>query len=329
MDKLLFSSRFSKYLKFYKFSNFFQFSFLLLFILLLSSCSNMGKKDGPPNFHVDVNRIPDATPKVEPLSKYGNLASYRVFGRRYYTMRSSKNYEQVGVASWYGTKFHARRTSSGEPYNMLAMTAAHKTLPLPTYVEVTNLRNQRKVIVKVNDRGPFEGNRLIDLSYVAAKKLGITAHGTAKVKVKAIDPNNNSNTESSWFNFASNNSHKNNTNIINNINDSNNSDYNFYPDTQPKAKAIIRHKNNVVAHAAARAPLYLQIGSFRSKTRAEKFRSHIVSLLKAPVKIKKTVTHHQPLYQVQIGPIKNSVTAHKMTSQLKRLGIKSNKLIGV
>jgi len=157
-------------------------------MILLSSCSHMSRQDGPPNFYVDETKIPNAVPKVEARAKYGNMPSYVVFGRRYYTMSSSKHYEAIGTASWYGTKFHSHRTSSGERYNMLAMTAAHKTLPLPTYVEVTNLKNNRKIIVKVNDRGPFESNRLIDLSYVAAKKLGMLGHGTARVKVAAIDP---------------------------------------------------------------------------------------------------------------------------------------------
>lgn len=162
----------------------------LAFILLLCSCSHTPSKDGPPNFYVDESKVPNAIPKAEPLAKYGNYKSYVVLGKRYYTLNSSRNYSEVGTASWYGTKFHARKTSSGERYNMLGMTAAHKTLPLPTYVEVTNLKNQRKVIVKVNDRGPFT-NRLIDLSYVAAKKLGMLGHGTAQVRVRAIDPNNN------------------------------------------------------------------------------------------------------------------------------------------
>lgn len=156
--------------------------------LLLTSCAFMRHKDGPPNYNVDVSKIPNAVPKVEPRARYGNQKSYTVFGKRYYTLQSSHGYTAVGTASWYGTQFHTLRTSSGERYNMLAMTAAHKTLPLPTYVEVTNLRNHRKIIVKVNDRGPFSSNRLIDLSYVAAKKLGMIGHGTALVKIKAIDP---------------------------------------------------------------------------------------------------------------------------------------------
>jgi rare lipoprotein A len=161
---------------------------LVLMMILLSSCSHTSRKDGPPDFYVDETKIPNAVPKPEPLAKSGNYKSYIVFGKRYYTLRSSRYYEEVGIASWYGTKFHTRYTSSGERYNMLGMTAAHKTLPLPTYVEVVNLKNQRTIIVKVNDRGPFATNRIIDLSYVAAKKLGMLGHGTALVKVKAINP---------------------------------------------------------------------------------------------------------------------------------------------
>jgi rare lipoprotein A len=159
------------------------------FILaLLSGCSHVKKGDGPPDFYVDETRISNAVPKVEPLSKYGNYKSYVTLGKRYHTLPSNRNYEAIGTASWYGKKFHSRKTSNGEQYDMLKMTAAHKTLPLPTYLEVTNLANNRKVIVRVNDRGPFVSDRLIDLSYVAAKKLGMLGHGTARVKVKAIHP---------------------------------------------------------------------------------------------------------------------------------------------
>ena len=129
-------------------------------------------------------------PKVESKSKYGNPKSYVVFGKRYYVKDSAKGYVEQGIASWYGTKFHGRRTSSGETYDMYAMTAAHKTLPLPTYARVTNLENGRSVMVKVNDRGPFHQNRIIDLSYSAATRLGIVKTGTGRVEVEAIDPRN-------------------------------------------------------------------------------------------------------------------------------------------
>ena len=155
--------------------------------LLLSACGSL-PHDSAPSRYVDHTRIPDAVPRTEPLSKYGNPEDYEVNGRRYRVLKTSAGYRQRGVASWYGTKFHGQRTSSGETYNMYAMTAAHKTLPIPSYVEVTNLDNGRKVVVRVNDRGPFHDGRIIDLSYVAAKKLGIVATGTANVEVRAIDP---------------------------------------------------------------------------------------------------------------------------------------------
>ncbi len=125
-------------------------------------------------------------PREEPRSRYGNPPVYEVYGVRYQVLPSSYGYQERGVASWYGEKFHGRATSSQEPYDMHAMTAAHKTLPLPTYVEVRNLRNNKSVIVRVNDRGPFVDNRIIDLSYSAAKKLDLIQDGTGLVEVTAI-----------------------------------------------------------------------------------------------------------------------------------------------
>jgi rare lipoprotein A len=127
-------------------------------------------------------------PRIEPRSRYGNPPFYDVFGKRYYVLSSSVGYWERGVASWYGPGFHKVRTSTGEPYDMYGMTAAHKTLPLPAYVRVTNLQNGRSVVVRVNDRGPFVGNRIIDLSYTAAAKLDMLRNGTALVEVRAIDP---------------------------------------------------------------------------------------------------------------------------------------------
>jgi rare lipoprotein A len=130
----------------------------------------------------------DAVPRVEPRSRYGNPPFYDVFGKRYYVLASSSGYVERGVASWYGPGFHKVRTSTGEAYDMYGMTAAHKTLPLPAYVRVTNLQNGRSIVVRVNDRGPFVGNRIIDLSYTAAAKLDMLRDGTAMVEVRVIDP---------------------------------------------------------------------------------------------------------------------------------------------
>ena len=147
------------------------------------------KDDGPPRgiSKADIEKIPDAVPKIEPLSKTGNRP-YTALGKKYYPMKSAHGYKEKGAASWYGKKFHGARTSSGEKYDMLAMTAAHRTLPLPTYVKVRSLKNGRSVIVKVNDRGPFLHNRVIDLSYAAAYKLGVVATGTGLVEVTTVTP---------------------------------------------------------------------------------------------------------------------------------------------
>jgi rare lipoprotein A len=139
----------------------------------------------------DLLDIPDAVPRAEPRGARGNPPFYEVFGKRYYVMASSQGWVERGTASWYGPGFHAASTSLGEPYDMYAMTAAHKTLPLPAYAEVTNLRNGKKVVVRINDRGPFVGDRIIDLSYTAAAKLDMLLQGTAPVEVRVITPETN------------------------------------------------------------------------------------------------------------------------------------------
>lgn len=145
-------------------------------------------KDAYPENPPDVSEVPDAVPQAEPLSKYGNKNPYTVLGETYHLLPSAKGYTATGKASWYGKKFHGLRTSSGERYDMYKMTAAHRTLPLPSYVRVTNLANGKSVIVKVNDRGPFHSERIMDLSYAAAARLGMLKQGTARVKLEAIDP---------------------------------------------------------------------------------------------------------------------------------------------
>lgn len=166
----------------------------LALLLLESACSFMPRHgggyyedDGPDRHPPDLSRITDAVPHVEPLSAKGN-EPYTVFHKTYYPLSTAKGFHERGIASWYGRKFNGKRTSDGETYDMYAMTAANKTLPLPCYVRVRNLRNGRSVIVRVNDRGPFLENRLIDLSYAAAYKLGIVATGTGLVEVDGIDP---------------------------------------------------------------------------------------------------------------------------------------------
>ncbi|MBN1684212.1 MAG: septal ring lytic transglycosylase RlpA family protein [Gammaproteobacteria bacterium] len=160
---------------------------VILIVDLLVSCSSV-PQDGPPRYDIDISQIKNAVPKVLPKSPYGNPKEYVVNGETYHVLPTARDYKATGIASWYGTQFDHHRASDGEMYDMCAMTAAHKTLPIPCFVRVTNLANNRSVIVKVIDRGPFEQGRIIDLSYVAAKKLGIIEKGTGSVKVEAINP---------------------------------------------------------------------------------------------------------------------------------------------
>lgn len=189
---------------------------LLLAILALAACSSAPKRvaapperapaaglpaqsggglyaphiaDGGPPIPPDISAIAEPIPQAEPLSRYGNRSPYTVLGRSYRVLPDAYGYRERGTASWYGSKFHGRSTSSLEPYDMYRFSAAHKSLPLPSYARVTNLDNGRSVVVRVNDRGPFHGDRLIDLSYVAAVKLGVHIKGTAPVEVVALDPN--------------------------------------------------------------------------------------------------------------------------------------------
>jgi rare lipoprotein A len=132
--------------------------------------------------------LPDAIPRIEPRALLGNPAFYEVYGQRYKVLSSAHGFIERGVASWYGPDFHGIATSTGESYDMYSMTAAHKTLPLPAYVRVTNLKNGRTIVVRVNDRGPFKANRIIDLSYAAALKLDMVRVGTTLVEIQAEDP---------------------------------------------------------------------------------------------------------------------------------------------
>ena len=160
---------------------------LLVPVLLLAACASprpgpSGRDGPPPNPPANVADTPDAVPRVEPIRQGGPNKPYEVFGQRYVPIAADLPLREVGGASWYGSKFHGRPTSSGEPYDMLGMTAAHKTMPIPSYARVRNPANGREIVVRVNDRGPFVAGRVIDLSYAAAAKLGLL-RGVAPVEV--------------------------------------------------------------------------------------------------------------------------------------------------
>ena len=265
--------------------------------LLLQACSSSSRysvhQDYGPTSPVDVSQVKNAVPKVEPRSKYGNPSSYKVRGKVYHVLQNAQGYSQKGIASWYGKKFHGHRTSSGEIYNMYAMTAAHKTLPLPSYVRVTSLKDGKSVIVKVNDRGPFHENRIIDLSYAAAKKLGVTARGTGAVEVTVIDPENFQRTA------------------------------NYQPAVK-RPSALGTYKGTYTA--AADFKLYLQVGAFSSKENAYQLRKRLSGMFK-PSRVHSEFSSAQNIYRVRIGPLSGVNEADKLTTLLNNKGISTAKII--
>jgi rare lipoprotein A len=165
---------------------------LVLLILILQACSNpetrpvVWEQDGAPGRRIGAEDVADAIPRPDPLLPAGNTSPYEVNGQRYEVLPTAQNYRAEGVASWYGTKFHGNPTANGEIYDLYLATAAHRSLPIPSYVRVTNLENGRDVVVRVNDRGPFHSERIIDLSYGAAVRLGFVDKGTARVRLEAL-----------------------------------------------------------------------------------------------------------------------------------------------
>ncbi|WP_339530218.1 septal ring lytic transglycosylase RlpA family protein [Pseudomonas mucidolens] len=256
---------------------------------------NRAHKDGAPWWDVDVSRIPDATPTLHTGAYKAN--PYTVLGKTYFPLQDSKNYVQTGTASWYGTKFHGQNTANGEVYDLYGMSAAHKTLPLPAYVRVTNLDNHRVVILRVNDRGPFYSDRIIDLSYAAAKKLGYAESGTARVKVEGIDP------AQYWAQRG-----KPAPLMLNEpkaaqpqITASTGKVEQWTPPPQQHAAPVVAVPQ--AAQGSAAGGQYLQVGAFANPDAAELLRSKLSGMVSAPVFISSIVRNQQTLHRVRLGPI--------------------------
>ncbi len=251
---------------------------------LIAACGGSVLKDGPPTGSTIQRGLPgDAVPRPEPKSRYGNGPVYEVFGERYTVMDSSQGYQERGVASWYGKKFHGRLTASREPYDMYAMTAAHKTLPLPTYVQVRNLRNNKSIVVRVNDRGPFVDNRVIDLSYSAALRLDMVRDGTSLVEVTAI---------------------------------------NFDEPTgdRPTRQTTAAPRPGQPA-AEANNRIFVQVGAFGSRDNAERRQAVLRNGGIGRTVIHTDSAARPPLYRVRIGPITGVEQYDAIVEQLETLGI--------
>ncbi|MDD2055279.1 septal ring lytic transglycosylase RlpA family protein [Pseudomonas putida] len=261
---------------------------------------NRAHKDGAPWWDVDVSRIPDATPTLHTGPYKAN--PYTVLGKTYFPIQESKRYVASGTASWYGTKFHGQNTANGEVYDLYGMSAAHKTLPLPSYVRVTNLDNNRSVILRVNDRGPFYSDRIIDLSYAAAKKLGYAETGTARVKVEGIDP------QEWWAQrgrpapLMLNEPKVAQTAPV--ITASAGTVEQWTPPPQQHAAAVVPTQFEAKKNASAPASgQYLQVGAFANPDAAELLRSKLSGMVSAPVFISSIVRNQQTLHRVRLGPI--------------------------
>lgn len=258
---------------------------LLVSCCIVSACS---VRDGPPD-SVDYawDEIEDAVPKAEPKSRYGNPSSYEVFGKRYQVMQSADGFTQKGEASWYGSKFHGQRTSSGETYDMHSMTAAHKSLPLPSYVEVVNHRNNRKAIVKVNDRGPFHDGRIIDLSYAAATKLGVAQTGTAPVSIRVVTPDSLEEPEAPEMHVAA----------------------AAGPVRVSRDESLIRDDGK----------LYVQVVAYANEDSALKMLKDLREQNFNSARIHVESSKGALLYRVRIGPVPTRDVAEKLLSQLKEI----------
>lgn len=256
---------------------------LLVALALLTGCMGSGGevKDSGPARPVDMSHVPDAVPRTEVRTRAGNKNPYQVLGKTYYLLPTSEGYDEIGGASWYGNKFHGRRTANGEVYDMYGMTAAHKTLPIPSYVRVTNLANGRQVVVRVNDRGPFHGDRIIDLTYAAASKLGFAQQGVAEVRVETVGPEAVAAT------------------------------------SVPKPKPEVKTEQKP-APKAYKLPFntYLQAGAFSSLAGAEAVRTRIGQLTPVPVSIVEDVS--DSLYRVRVGPIADNQTLMQLRQLLTK-----------
>jgi len=236
---------------------------------------------GPPP---DVSKIPEPVPKGEPRSQYGNKSPYTVLGETYEVLPEANGYVERGIASWYGNKFHGFTTSTFEKYDMYAYSAASKTLPLPSYARVTNLENGHSVIVRVNDRGPFVQNRVIDLSYVAAVKIGVWPKGTAMVEVRAIDP--------------------------------------AHPEAEPAAaRAVSARASTVTPEKTHKPALYLQVGAYGDRANADRAAAKVRAAHLGDVRIVMAQVNGKDVQRVRLGPLKDVDEADRLTPKVRELGL--------
>lgn len=250
-------------------------------------------QDRAPAGGFDASGLADAEPRYEEPRRAGNKSPYTVWGKSYRVLPSNDGYVQRGTASWYGEKFHGHKTSNGEVFDMYAMSAAHKSLRIPGYARVTNLDNGRSVVVRVNDRGPFHGDRLIDLSYAAAKKLGYQARGTASVEVAAITVQPDGRMLLAGKPFGT---------------------------EGTVATVAAPPEPSGQASVDAGQALFIQLGAFTNRDPAETMRSRVLGVLDHPVRVREISTGNGRFHRVQVGPFQTEDDARYAQNILESRG---------
>ncbi|MDO8695521.1 MAG: septal ring lytic transglycosylase RlpA family protein [Pseudomonas sp.] len=283
-------------------------------------------RDGAPWWDVDVSRIADAVP----MPNYGPIKAnpYTVLGKTYYPQKDARSYQVTGLASWYGTLFHGEATANGEKYDLYGMTAAHKTLPLPSYVRVTNLEDGKTVIVRVNDRGPFYSDRVIDLSFAAAKKLGYAEAGTARVRVEGIDPHQ-------WWaqqgrpvplvlagpQKVAQAPQPQLVTMATPVEA-------YSPPLNQHADAVLPMPVEVKKNASAPvAGLYLQVGAFANPDAAELLKAKLSQAVTAPVFISSVALNQQTLHRVRLGPISTQAEVEQVQQSVRQANLGQPSLV--
>lgn len=273
--------------------------------------------DAYPDLPPDVSNVPDAVPRSEPRSAGGNRDRYEVWGKTYHVLADPTGYRKQGIASWYGEKFHGYTTASGEIYDMYKMSAAHKSLPLPTYARVTNTDNGRSVIVKVNDRGPFHDDREIDLSYAAAARLDILGRGTGRVRVEAIDPEawqaqqgtarQATGQQSSGVRVASSSAPPRQQSVA------------LAPATPDAAPAGSTERTDTTSSTPAPVSangMFLQVAALGSMSNAQALQARLKDEISQPVRVNSEAGVHR----VQVGPLAGPEQVEPVRDELRRAG---------
>jgi rare lipoprotein A len=339
----------------------------LFFCILISACSNKSSRlkpeietdSAPDDIDFDISQIEHWQIQPEELSRYGNHSPYEVYGKQYHVVKQDSIFEQQGKASWYGKKFHGRKTSNMEDFDMYKLTAAHRTLPLPSYVEVTNLDNNKRVIVRVNDRGPFVGKRIIDLSWAAAKLLGYEQQGVANVHIKLIQtPNNKTQIaktiQQKFLQIGAFSERQTAHSIAEQLNQVNilpvqvsiseslptfyrvrlgpvSMDENLDEIIQkvhdagyPESKIVTLEKE--LENEQNLGLKYLQIGAFSEKNTAQSIANKLNQLMLLPVHITNSLTPN-PLFRVRLGPLTEEDNINEIIQKVHSFGYPESKIV--